>query len=293
MSKIEEKIAQMLMEQSLKLEIRKAGVFRFVKSYRFERHNHRETEIVYIKSGHCIMGVGEEFVPLKERDSIIVYKGVPHWFMVDKGEGCQIAQVEYYVSVPEDLQESLSVFRPARYHKLTDSEEVRELIEGIGRLYRTGGGAELADTAMKMLFLLLFLELSAQIDKNGQRKSGKMERLIGYINENYAYDISIEELAERFGYSSRYIRKCFKEETGISCSQYIISLRIERAKELLWSGSGTVTETAAATGFNSSQYFCRIFRQYTGMTPMEYRNLWKGTTAEERCTIEEEKEEEA
>ena len=113
MSKIEEKIAQMLMEQSLKLEIRKAGVFRFVKSYRFERHNHRETEIVYIKSGHCIMGVGEEFVPLKERDSIIVYKGVPHWFMVDKGEGCQIAQVEYYVSVPEDLQESLSVFRPA------------------------------------------------------------------------------------------------------------------------------------------------------------------------------------
>ena len=265
MSKIEEKIAQMLMEQSLKLEIRKAGVFRFVKSYRFERHNHRETEVVYIKSGHCIMGVGEEFVPLKE----------------------------YYVSVPEDLQESLSVFRPARYHKLTDSEEVRELIEGIGRLYRTGGGAELADTAMKMLFLLLFLELSAQIDKNGQRKSGKMERLIGYINENYAYDISIEELAERFGYSSRYIRKCFKEETGISCSQYIISLRIERAKELLWSGSGTVTETAAATGFNSSQYFCRIFRQYTGMTPMEYRNLWKGTTAEERCTIEEEKEEEA
>ena len=64
---------------------------------------------------------------------------------------------------------------------------------------------------MKMLFLLLFLELSAQIDKNGQRKSGKMERLIGYINENYAYDISIEELAERFGYSSRYIRKCFRK----------------------------------------------------------------------------------
>ena len=292
MSKIEEKIAQMLMEQSLKLEIRKAGVFRFVKSYRFERHNHRETEVVYIKSGHCIMGVGEEFVPLKERDSIIVYKGVPHWFMVDKGEGCQIAQVEYYVSVPEDLQESLSVFRPARYHKLTDSEEVRELIEGIGRLYRTGGGAELADTAMKMLFLLLFLELSAQIDKNGQRKSGKMERLIGYINENYAYDISIEELAERFGYSSRYIRKCFKEETGISCSQYIASLRIEKAKELLWSGAGTVTEIAAGTGFNSSQYFCRVFQQYTGMTPMEYRNLWRGIRAAERCTIEEEEEKE-
>ena len=292
MSKIEEKIAQMLMEHSLKLEVRNAGVFRFLKSYRFERHNHKETEIVYIKSGHCIMGVGEEFVPLKERDSIIVYKGVPHWFMVDKGEGCQIAQVEYYVEAPEDLQESLAVFRPARYHKLTDSENIRELIEGIGKLYRIGGNAELQDTAMKMLFLLLFLELSSQIEKNGQKKSGRMEKLIGYINENYAYDISIEELAEKFGYSSRYIRKCFKEETGSSCSQYIASLRVEKAKELLWSGTDTVTEIAAGTGFNSSQYFCRVFQQYTGMTPMEYRNLWKGTRAEERCTIEEEKEEE-
>ena len=292
MSKIEEKIAQMLLEQSMKLEIRNAGVFRFLKSYRFERHNHKETEIVYIKSGHCIMGVGEEFVPLKERDSIIVYKGVPHWFMVDKSEGCQIAQVEYYVEVPGDLQESLGVFRPARYHKLTENENLRELIEGIGKLHRSGRDTELKGAAMKMLFLLLFMELSVQIEKNGQKKPGRMARLISFINENYAYDISIEELAEKFGYSSRYIRKCFKEETGISCSQYIASLRIEKAKELLWSGAGTVTEIAASTGFNSSQYFCRVFQQYTGMTPMEYRNLWRGIRAAERCTIEEEEEKE-
>lgn len=291
MSGIEEKIAQMLLEHSMKLEIRNAGIFRYLKSYRFERHNHKETEIVYIKSGHCIMGIGTEFVPLKERDCIIVYKGVPHWFLVDKGEGCQIAQVEYYVEVPEALQESLAVFRPARYHKLTESEEIRELIEGIGRLHRIGRGEKLQDTAMKLLFLLLFLELSAQIEKNGRKKSGRMEKLISYINENYEYDISIEELAEKFGYSSRYIRKCFKEETGISCSQYITSLRVEKAKELLWSGRGTVTEIAAGTGFNSSQYFCRVFQQYTGMTPLEYRNIWRGTKAEERCTIEEKEEE--
>ena len=292
MDKIEEKIAQMLMEHSLELEIRNAGVFRYLKSYRFERHNHRETEIVYIKSGHCIMGVGEEFVPLKERDCIILYKGVPHWFLVDREEGCQIAQLEFYVNVPEDLKENLAVFRPARYHTLPDSEGIKDVIEGIGRLYRFGGNEELQSTAMKMLFLLLFLELSMRIEKNGRRQSGKMEKLLSYINENYEYDISIEELAEKFGVSSRYLRKCFKEETGISCSQYIASLRIEKAKEMLWSGSETVTEIAARAGFNSSQYFCRVFQQYTGMTPLEYRNMWKGTRAEERCTIIEEEEKE-
>ena len=292
MDKIEEKIARMLMEHSLELEIRNAGVFRYLKSYRFERHNHRETEIVYIKAGHCIMGAGEEFVPLKERDCIILYKGVPHWFLVDREEGCQIAQLEFYVNVPEELKESLAVFRPARYHKLPDSDRIKDVTEGIGRLYRSAGNGELQSAAMTMLFLLLFLELSMRIEKNGKRQSGKMAKVLSYINENYEYDIGMEELAEKFGVSSRYIRKCFKEETGISCSQYIASLRIEKAKEMLWSGSETVTEIAARTGFNSSQYFCRVFQQYTGMTPLEYRNMWKGTRAEERCTIIEEEEEE-
>lgn len=292
MDKIEEKIARMLMEHSLEQEIRNAGVFRYLKSYRFERHNHRETEIVYIKAGHCIMGAREEFVPLKERDCIILYKGVPHWFLVDREEGCQIAQLEFYVNVPEELKESLAVFRPARYHKLPDSDGIKDVIEGIGRLYRSAGNGELQSAAMTMLFLLLFLELSMRIEKNGKRQSGKMAKVLSYINENYEYDIGMEELAEKFGVSSRYIRKCFKEETGISCSQYIASLRIEKAKEMLWSGSETVTEIAARTGFNSSQYFCRVFQQYTGMTPLEYRNMWKGTRAEERCTIIEEEEEE-
>ena len=292
MDKIEEKIARMLMEHSLELEIRNAGVFRYLKSYRFERHNHRETEIVYIKAGHCIMGAGEEFVPLKERDCIILYKGVPHWFLVDREEGCQIAQLEFYVNVPEELKESLAVFRPARYHKLPDSDGIKDVIEGIGRLYRSAGNGELQSAAMTMLFLLLFLELSMRIEKNGKRQSGKMAKVLSYINENYEYDIGMEKLAEKFGVSSRYIRKCFKEETGISCSQYIASLRIEKAKEMLWSGSETVTEIGARTGFNSSQYSCRVFQQYTGMTPLEYRNMWKGTRAEERCTIIEEEEEE-
>ena len=238
------------------------------------------------------MAAAEEFVPLKDPDCIILYKGVPHWFLVDREEGCQIAQLEFYVNVPEELKESLAVFRPARYHKLPVSAGIKDVIEGIGRLYRSAGNGELQSAAMTMLFLLLFLELSMRIEKNGKRQSGKMAKVLSYINENYEYDIGMEELAEKFGVSSRYIRKCFKEETGISCSQYIASLRIEKAKEMLWSGSETVTEIAARTGFNSSQYFCRVFQQYTGMTPLEYRNMWKGTRAEERCTIIEEEEEE-
>ena len=83
MDRLEQIIARVLAEDSIKLEIRNAGVFRFLASYRFERHNHREIEIIYIKSGHCIVGTDEGFLPLREGDCMIVYKGVPHWFLVD------------------------------------------------------------------------------------------------------------------------------------------------------------------------------------------------------------------
>ena len=119
-------------------------------------------------------------------------------------------------------------------------------------------------------------------------RNGKIDEIIAYISEHYEYDIRVEGLAEQFGVSSRYIRRCFKEEAGISCSQYITSLRIEKAKEMLWLSAKTVTEIASLTGFNSSQYFSRVFQQYTGQTPLEYRNSWRGVRAAERCVIEEE-----
>ena len=77
------------------------------------------------------------------------------------------------------------------------------------------------------------------------------------------------------GMSSRYLRKAFEDSIGISCSQYITMLRIARAKELLWDWEKDITQVASLTGFNSPQYFCRIFKKHTGMTPAQYRNMKK------------------
>lgn len=289
MERLEQKIAQVLMEDSMKLELRNAGVFRFSASYRFDRHNHKEIEIIYIKSGHCIIGISEKFVPLREGDCMILYKGVPHWFFVDKKESCQIAQLEFAITVPEYLNHALAFFRGKQFCRISDCDVVEELIESISRLHRLEQTVPHGDLQMKLIFFRLFIELSSRMEKkNGGRGNSKIDEIIDYINENYEYDIRVEELAKRFGISSRYIRKCFKEEAGISCSQYISSLRIEKAKEMLWLSAKTVTEIASLTGFNSSQYFNRVFQQYTGQTPLEYRNSWKGVQAAERCVMEEE-----
>lgn len=287
MRKLQQKIAQTLLDDAFHLEIRNAGIFRFATSYRFEAHNHKETEIVYVKSGHCSMGAGEKIITLRKGDCIIIHRGVPHWFMVDRDDSCQISQLEFCIDIPEYLKHELSFFQKRYYYKLSGCEPVNELMESISRMYCISQNHETVPLHLQLMFLQLFIIFSSIIDSQETlQKNSLVRQITDYINSNYAYDLKIEEIAKRFNLSSRYIRECFRKELGMNCSQYIASLRIEKAKELLWFSHKSVTEIAADTGFNTSQYFCRVFQQYTNKTPMEYRNLWKRKQAAEHYTIE-------
>lgn len=291
MDRLKSSILETMMRNNFQIRTRNAGVFRFPAAYRFEMHNHREIEINYINSGSCIMGIGGTLVPLKHGDCIIIYAGVPHQFIVEDKENCRITQLEFAVKNPGSLCQTMRFFETGSdFHRLSGCEAVCEYMESLCRLYRDERGAELKEFRMQLGFFQLFLELSEKIDHaqcEGEKKgkAGRIEEIIRYINENWDREINIEELAHQFDVSSRYIRKCFQKETGISCQKYICMLRISKAKELLWFTSKSVTDVALETGFGSSQYFCRVFQQYTQMSPMEYRNLWKGQKAQEMCVV--------
>lgn len=292
MGALEKKIAGILMDDSFQLDIRNAGIFRFSPRYHFGKHNHKEVEIVYIKSGHCIMEVEDTFVPLQEGDCIVLLPGVPHCFTVDLKACCLISQLEFCVVVPDFAKKEFALSRKKRFYKLDDCDMLKRQIENICRCYRLAEKNQYGTVQIKLMFLQMFIELEVRIREGQETEdNGKVEMVVGYINEHYGEDLTVEGLARHVGISSRYLRRCFREKTGISCSSYITSVRIEKAKQLLWNSSKTVTEIAGLTGFNSSQYFSRIFYQYEGRTPSRYRDLWKGHQAEERYFIELDKEE--
>lgn len=82
---------------------------------------------------------------------------------------------------------------------------------------------------------------------------------------------SVRELAGRCGLSESAFRRRFREYAGISPSDYRIARLMEQATRLLASGSATVGETACSLGFDDVNYFCRLFKQRIGMTPLEYK----------------------
>ena len=109
------------------------------------------------------------------------------------------------------------------------------------------------------------------ISKSSQNKISEAK---DYIDANFKDNsLSISFLAEKASMSEAYFRNLFKTQYNLSPSQYIISAKLKNAKLLMKYPFLTLEECALQSGFSSLQYFCRIFKKFTGMTPSEYRNI--------------------
>ena len=92
---------------------------------------------------------------------------------------------------------------------------------------------------------------------------------IEYLEKNYLKSPPVSELARMCSVSESCFRRLFKEYAGAAPLEYILRLKLSRARLLLENGSLTVTEAAAAAGFDDPAYFSRIYKQKIGVTPME------------------------
>lgn len=104
--------------------------------------------------------------------------------------------------------------------------------------------------------------------------NNKVDKIIKYICKHYAEDLTLTSIAEEFYISPFYLSKIFKRSTNLSIVEYINSLRIRHAKELLENSSTKIAEIAEIVGFSSSSHFSRTFKLLTGLSPQQYKKFY-------------------
>lgn len=109
--------------------------------------------------------------------------------------------------------------------------------------------------------------------KNKQILSKPIVLCMDYIYSHLHYRITIKEVANYLGLSESYLSRLFSKEMGISFSKYIISLKIDKAKNLLQFSDYSISDIAYYLAFSSESHFIHVFQKETGATPQKFRNI--------------------
>ena len=118
-------------------------------------------------------------------------------------------------------------------------------------------------------------DLEQLMDRKNQAQLRPIRDARRYLQEHYNETVRLEDVTEQLGFNSAYFSTLFKKETGKTFSEYLIELRISRARNLLTDTSDPVADISEQVGYTDLKYFSKIFKRKTGLTPSEYRKLYQ------------------
>jgi len=129
------------------------------------------------------------------------------------------------------------------------------------------------------LFRELLITMHRKMHDNEMNISGflrdEMDLAKQYFRDHYNEEISIEQYSASRNMSTSWFGKSFAEDTGVSPKQYILELRMRNAQVLLETTDGTVSEISRIVGYENPMYFSRVFRKAKGLSPANYRRVYR------------------
>jgi YesN/AraC family two-component response regulator len=125
---------------------------------------------------------------------------------------------------------------------------------------------------------MLLKKVSNQYGNNDAKENNYCELAKTYLEENHMKDMNITDTADHLDISYSYLSKIFRARTGVTLTDYLNHVRIEKSKEYLSNTFLTLTEISEKVGYNNVQSYQRFFKKYVNITPGDYRKLQQGKT---------------
>ena len=169
----------------------------------------------------------------------------------------------------KNLQQYLR-FKPSQETQKALEKAFEQLIEEL--LVNDAGSAFICKGLMVRIFGLLSTGCEFSLSRELRQEMSWIvyEEVAEYIGHHYA-TVTIRELVDTFHFQEDYFNRLIRSKAGISYSEYVQKIRLEKAEALLRTTSMTVDEVAEAVGYQNKGYFYKIFKKEFGMTPGHMR----------------------
>lgn len=249
---------------------------RFVTGSMPKMHYHDYYEIYYLVSGERNHFVGDKIFTIKQGDFVAIKPELPHKTGGLSGVRVLICFNSEFLSrwlTHQAQKELLSFFDKTFIRPDADKQgNILYFINGIEKAYREKDEASIFSS---LLGLLLILKQSKRAVGEDSSSTKILQSAMEYLQKNYSTIQSLDDVATALFISKYHLCHLFSKYVEVSFNNYLNSIRLKNASELLVKTEQTVSEIASNCGFSTATYFCQVFKREFGSSPLKYRKLRK------------------
>ncbi len=246
----------------------------------FLAHWHKEIELIYVRSGSCLLSITDQTFLAQAGDLAICESGMIH-YSDSHGMDNSLDFIIFDTSILGPIFQN-----PGFIHPLVTKDELAAcglsaplsaLIDTVSRELEQKKPfyQEVVSSSIQAFWALLKRchprnDAEHLPDDRRSRMLQELQELLSYIEEHYADNITLEYAASRMNFSDSHFSRTFKKLMGINFVTYLNLVRVEQAASQLRNTEKKITDVALSCGFNNIRTFNRVFKDITGYTPSEF-----------------------
>lgn len=244
-------------------------------------HWHEKYEVFQVLKNPCRFLVNGQLIHAREGDIIAIDEQIVHRLIADHDD-TQVRVIQFPMRI---LLHSSTAIKPLKPHitreALSAHPHLQETLDQLfpvmdleHRVLASESNPFLQSMCAAVYFLLMRHFATEEPSSAASDERREFYKVVEFANHNYTTNINIQTVAARLYIPRGRLAKLFRKYSGMDLNEYINSLRIKHANQLLMNGS-RITEAATESGFQSIRTFNNIYKAQMGVTPSEYIKSWR------------------
>lgn len=244
-------------------------------------HFHDRYEIYYLLSGERFYFIDNQMHLVQAGDLVFIDRYALHQTRDTGISHHERILIEFAPEFLKPLQAETAALLSALFIRggqiiRLAAKERREIESILFELVRESAKQQAFDELnIKMLLVHLLIRAARSNPKSPEQRDvfhPTLREIIGWISMNFRNpSLSLEQISEKFSISKYYLCRLFKQNTGYTFTNYVNLLRIREAQRLLRETDDKIMTICERSGFENVHHFCRVFKQISHVSPMQYR----------------------